>query len=29
MPARKNSKKRQVILVALAVTTAHPTAQEL
>ena len=29
MPARKNSKKRQVILEALAATTAHPTAQEL
>ena len=29
MPARKNSKKRQVILDALAATTAHPTAQEL
>ena len=29
MPARKNSKKRHVILEALAATTAHPTAQEL
>ena len=29
MPTRKNSKKRQVILEALAATTAHPTAQEL
>lgn len=29
MPIRKNSKKRQVILEALAATTAHPTAQEL
>ena len=25
MPTRKNSKKRQVILEALAATTAHPT----
>ena len=29
MPTRKNSKKRQVILEALAATTAPPTAQEL
>ena len=29
MPTRKTSKKRQVILEALAATTAHPTAQEL
>lgn len=29
MTIRKNSKKRQVILEALAATTAHPTAQEL
>jgi len=29
LPTRKNSKKRQVILEALAATTAHPTAQEL
>ena len=27
MPIRKNSKKRQVILEALAATTAHPDAE--